>query len=129
MNTCKCGCGNTLKDFYYKNVEKIKPLYFKLHSPNRKGKFKDTINRNTMYERSKEVLKPNCCKFDYIGQCKGRFEVHHLDENITNNNIDNLLNVCTSHHRLIHKGKFDIKNPTALYFKVDSCGKRRYGTI
>ena len=40
------------------------------------------------------------CKFDKI------VEVHHLDHNHLNNDKDNLVPVCSNHHRMLHSGKY-----------------------
>ena len=91
-----------------------------------RGPYKpESKNRNTLYTRSKVVKKPILCRFAYLEQCKGRFEIHHIDEDITNNNPENLIELCTSHHRLVHKGRFDLNNPKKFDFKISS-GKRRY---
>ena len=81
-----------------------------------------------MYERSKSIKKPTHCDFAHLEQCSGKkFEVHHVDGDITNNTKENLLNVCTSHHRLIHAKRFDINNPKKMNFYVEpKSGKRRY---
>lgn len=40
-----------------------------------------------------------CCYFEF----PSRFlQVHHIDKDITNNDLDNLITVCTSCHRAIH---------------------------
>lgn len=126
MNICKCGCKNQLKEFYYKHGKKIVPKYKLGHNKARKAKIKESTNRSTMYTRSKTLLKPVCCMFDMYNQCSGRFEIHHIDKSITNNHLSNLIQVCTTHHRLIHSGKFNIEKPSKLKFKTDLSGKRRY---
>ena len=126
MNACQCGCGEAIE---FKPHHKYygTPSFLKHHATNRKGKFKDSTNRNTMYGRSKSVKKPDHCKFSYLGQCSGKkFEIHHIDEDITNNDPSNLIQLCTTHHRLTHTRKFDLKNPQMLIYKTGMDGKRRY---
>ena len=125
MKLCKCGCKKEIKEKPHHKYFGI-PDYLLGHNKANKGKFKNTNNRNTMYTRSKEVLKPNKCVFSHLNQCKGRFEIHHIDQDIKNNKRENLIQLCTSHHRLVHNGKFDINSPKKLKFRVDASGKRRY---
>ena len=37
-------------------------------------------------------------------------EIHHIDENRANNNIDNLILLCDKHHKMAHAGKIDRKS-------------------
>ena len=123
MISCLCGCGVKIPKFDKKfRIRK----YLNGHNKGNLNKFKKTRNRNTMYTRSKIVKKPTHCAFYYFNQCCGRYEVHHIDCDITNNSHNNLLNVCTSHHRLIHSKKFNLNKPQKMMFYTDAWGKRRY---
>ena len=37
-------------------------------------------------------------------------EIHHIEENRANNNIDNLILLCDKHHKMAHAGKIDRKS-------------------
>lgn len=119
MNLCACGCGTLVKKTY-------KHGHNLTHKPTHLGKLSNSTNRSTMYTRSNKLRKNYLCSFEYLGQCKGRAILHHMDEDITNNTEQNLLQVCTSHHNLIHSGKFDPANPKKLDFYTCPCGSRRY---
>lgn len=72
-----------------------------------------------------KVSSVSRCHLKATNQCKGPIEVHHIDEDPTNNSKENLVALCQCHHRLIHSGKITFENPVAR-FKVGSDGKRRY---
>ncbi len=125
MKLCKCGCK---QEIIFTPHHKYHPCFYlpKHFKLARLGKYKNTINKNTMYTRAKTVKAPILCIYEKLNQCKGGFEVHHIDNDITNNSENNLLQVCISHHRLIHTNKFDINNPKKLKFYIEKSGKRRY---
>jgi len=56
-------------------------------------KLKDTIK-----ERDKGCI---------LCRTEDKLHVHHLDEDLTNNNEDNLVTVCQNLHRIIHSNKTD----------------------
>jgi hypothetical protein len=53
-------------------------------------------------------FKKDQCEFPgciFIALNKGELDVHHWDEDRYNNNESNLITVCPTHHRIIHKRK------------------------
>lgn len=53
-------------------------------------------------------------------------DVHHIDGDPWNNEPDNLMKLCRSHHRLVDNGKIDLASPKMPPFYTDGGGKRRY---
>ncbi len=41
---------------------------------------------------------------EYLGEIPDGFHIHHIDKDINNNGINNLLMVTPEQHELIHKG-------------------------
>ena len=66
------------------------------------------------------------CQWESIGGCSGPIQVAHVDGNFTNNNLSNLLALCTSHHKLMDHGRINPKNPVMPRFYTDAVGHRRY---
>lgn len=52
------------------------------------------------YQKKK---KPHCERCGFIPKDKCQLDVHHIDRNNKNNNIENLLTLCANCHRLEHK--------------------------
>lgn len=56
------------------------------------------------YRHNREIV---INKYDYkCGMCFqsiSDFEVHHIDRNLKNNDINNLIPLCKSCHQMIHK--------------------------
>ena len=50
--------------------------------------------------------KCECCGYDTLNIC----EVHHIDKDRTNNELDNLIVLCPNCHMSIHKGCMFIEN-------------------
>jgi hypothetical protein len=107
---CKCGCGEKLEWKYWFKPSLL-PEYKLNHAKQRMGKIKkESKNRNTLYSRQRRSKRTKSgCFFHAQGKCKGRTEAHHIDKDITNENKSNLINLCQSHHKLTHSGKFDLK--------------------
>lgn len=53
----------------------------------------------------KKVLKRanNCCQIDCCDE-KDVLDIHHIDNENSNNKIENLVVLCPTHHRKVHKG-------------------------
>lgn len=53
-----------------------------------------------------EVYEPKCviCGFDEFSA----LQVHHIDQNRNNNDVDNLIVLCANHHCMIHYGSMEI---------------------
>jgi phosphomannomutase len=67
--------------------------------------------------RSREKAKNIVNKLGWIRkctvedvQCNGRIELHHIDENPLNNNINNLIYLCRKHHMQRHSLEWKINN-------------------
>lgn len=122
---CKCGCGEKIPDA--KNRKYYQASYIQGHNKGNKGNRKRNIKKRTSYDYSKEKLKHiSKCQLDHIGFCKGVLDVCHIDQNPLNNNDNNLIKLCRSHHRLLDHGKINILNPVMPEFYIDKSGKRRY---
>jgi hypothetical protein len=77
------------------------------------GRSKDIEHRNgyrgeDWEQARKEALEDadNKCFFNELGNCKGKIEVHHIDDyyDSRNNSQDNLIVLCVSHHRKFESG-------------------------
>jgi hypothetical protein len=91
--SCACSFNNTL-------------LRSKENNPNWK-------NGNTSYVKSAyENYLPECtiCGFNDLDA----LEVHHIDEDRSNGNIDNLIVLCANHHSLVHSGTLKITDEIKL---------------
>lgn len=66
-------------------------------------------NFGSSYKRkAKEAYKPKCVICDESDE--DVLEVHHLDNNHSNNDLDNLIILCSNHHKKLHRRKcFDTK--------------------
>lgn len=122
---CRCGCGKNIPNA--KNRKYYQAFYVQGHNKGNAGNRKKNITKRTSYDYSKEHLKHiNECQLEYIGSCKGVLDVCHIDQNPFNNDGDNLIKLCRSHHRLLDNGKINILNPVMPEFYMDGSGKRRY---
>lgn len=65
-----------------------------------------TGGKSSYDEIAYKTYKKECsiCKFDD----ENALEVHHIDEDRNNNDIDNLMILCANHHSLVHRGKLEI---------------------
>jgi hypothetical protein len=122
---CACGCGSILTPRPY-------PVRFiKGHRPNRRCNHwaqKDAVKERTSHERANKLLfGVSRCELDFIGECKGKLHVAHVDGNPQNNALGNLLKLCNTHHRLLDNGKIDLNDPRMPEFYVSNGQpKRRY---
>ena len=98
--TCSTGCYNTL----YRSGP---------NNPN----WKSTSYRSTCfhYHEKKCII----CDFDYV------VDVHHVDEDKSNNSPENLVPLCPNHHEMFHSKHRDIVQPLIEQyleeFKVSGC--------
>ncbi len=100
-------------------IQKLKDLD---HSYKRKPNSK---NPNTGHWRAKLILKRDKCLLYDKDNCSKRLEIHHIDKDPCNNSLDNIICVCTTHHRFLESGKITLENPQLPEFTISS-GKRRY---
>lgn len=88
-----------------------------------------SINKRTGRWRARLQVEPEGmpCALEHIGGCgkAHHMEVHHRNGNQMNNSPENLVVLCSSHHKLVEHGRIDIANPVMPSFYVSS-GKRRY---
>ena len=93
--TCSHGCANT---------------YFR--SGDNNANYKDGKSISSYREKCFRIYKKECiiCKEDKI------VDVHHFDENHSNNDITNLIPLCPTHHRYYHsKYKYLIEDKIIGY--------------
>lgn len=62
-------------------------------------------HKERIYGKYRKVYCEICGKTDL--ETKLTFCVHHMDGDSTNNHPDNLITLCHSCHKLVHKGKID----------------------
>ena len=85
--TCSISCSSSYPDFKKRRVEGKLP------------------NGATSYPIiAKQHGLTSCC---ICGESVV-IDIHHLDEDKTNNSIDNLVPLCPTHHAYIHRGKLDL---------------------
>lgn len=129
MKACECGCGTEIPEVDKKGRPRSHVVG---HSNKGKSNWwlkKDaTSNRRTLHEWARKAvgIRASKCELELLGNCKGKIDVHHKDKNATNNDLENLLAVCRSHHRLVENGRIDISDPKMPSYYVDAGGKRRY---
>lgn len=85
--SCACSFNNSL-------------LRSRENSPNWKNGF--TLYTDYAYETY--VKECAICGFND----SNALEVHHIDRNKENNNIDNLIILCSNHHSLVHRSSLEI---------------------
>lgn len=61
---------------------------------------KEKVTRRQHSKRIAHLRKEFC---EACGDMKGRKDIHHLDEDYTNDNPSNLMTLCRSCHKKIHK--------------------------
>jgi hypothetical protein len=83
----------------------------------------------TGYWRAKKILKAEKCALFNKKDCRGPIHIHHIDKNPLNNNLNNLMTVCATHHRFLDLGRITLDNPEIPPFYVDAGGKRRYKKV
>ncbi len=125
--TCGCGCGTPrpARDNHGRRR-------FYVHGHNTKGRtFPERRQAVIQWRQSHTravALKASVteCEWLRIGDCHGRLEVAHVNQDEMDNTPSNLLKLCASHHRLLDKGRIDPFNPVMPSFWTDSSGQRRY---
>lgn len=126
---CLCGCNTEINK--YDNRGRIK-RYAIGHINKGKSNYwsrKDVIKGRTAHGRAVKICKPIKCFVDNI-QCKGKLHIHHIDSNPFNNNKENLVCLCDSHHKLMHKRKYNLIQLNRLFdYYIDRSGKRRYSKM
>jgi len=93
-------CAGVAKNFT-KKVRKVKKR--------RRKKYDETKTIQRIVARAYDLSKlvsdffypENICAYD-SEECGGNIECHHRDGNIFNNSPENLVKLCTNHHKLEH---------------------------
>ena len=67
----------------------------------RPSHFGTAVGYRTLYQRSYDSLECKICGFDKV------VHIHHIDEDKSNNSIENLVALCPNHHAMIHTTKFN----------------------
>jgi len=98
--TCTCiGCG---KSFITKRARSKTRLYCvkSCYNKNRNSTSKQTVNNYR--RRALETYEPQCKICSY--GIEAVLNVHHIDEDRKNNEIENLVVLCPTHHKEVHLG-------------------------
>lgn len=61
------------------------------------------------------VYLTSFCRYCEINE-PSIIEIHHIDRNRNNNNISNLIGLCPTCHKLLHRGIIDIFNKDGMIF-------------
>lgn len=88
------------------------------------------VKERTSRQRAKDILMKSLKKTKCETEselCNGRLEAHHIDKNPFNNNLDNLILLCATHHNFAdikNLSREQLKNLKLKYYI--SSNKRRY---
>jgi len=122
---CKV-CGKEFKRTYVGNVFCSNKCRGKYYSGNRNSKFNGYLTKDYAgyirfsanhpkhpRKREHQVVWAENNKPDICEMCGGKMElIHHKDGNKKNNDISNLMGLCTSCHSVLHGGRPKIANPS-----------------
>ena len=125
LSRCACNCGASLllKDARGRPRRFVWGHWRK----GTKGPYTaDGKHWRTARDRARSLTDHSRCMWISIGGCKGPIDVAHVNGDYTNNEPDNRLALCRSHHRLLDNGRINPDNPIMPAFYVDSSGNRRY---
>lgn len=125
IQKCKCGCETSIPLFDKKN----RPIYYVLGHA-RKGKIGIILNPNSKSKRTsrfraRKLINTSKCYLYNKKFCSPRIEVHHKDGDPFNNDLSNLVAVCTTHHRFLESERITLENCKLPDFFISS-NKRRY---
>jgi hypothetical protein len=123
---CACGCGMLMDEF---DKKKRRVRYIFGHSMKNKSIWQirnKAVKKRTSHGRANKVCQRKCC---YINNsfCSKKLHIHHIDNDVFNNEKSNLVCLCVSHHKLLHLGKFtleQLKIPPELYIFPN--GRKKY---
>lgn len=127
---CECGyCDTLIPIFDGRNI----PRRYKRGHNRTINLLTDTrlLNKRTTRKRAKliltRLLKKTGCDAK-SGFCNGQLEAHHIDKNPFNNNPENLLLLCGTHHTFADNRNLTLEELKSLKLKfyVSSDGRRRY---
>lgn len=126
MATCKCGCGEEV----IQHNSRRTAVYIWLHHTRGQSHAwamrPKSTNKRTLRWRARSLIPVDVCAMQHIGGCSERIQVHHIDKNVENNKLSNLVAVCVSHHRLLDLGRITLQSTKMPEFYIDTSGKRRY---
>ena len=128
--SCRRGCGAVLPRFDARGRERQYANHHHMRGKVRPDRARPlSMNKRTGRWRARLMVKPEGmpCALEHIGGCgkAHHMEIHHRDGNQMNNAPENLVALCSSHHKLVERGRIDLANPVMPSFYVSS-GKRRY---
>lgn len=127
MNLCVCGCKTPIPDTRSDGKPRTHAITHGKRTHVGEWYKPESRAYATLHERARKLKPRERCELDRIGGCSAkRLEVHHVDGDISNNAVANLVVLCTSHHRLVEGGRIDLSIPRMPAFYVDGSGKRRY---
>jgi len=122
-NYCGCGCGALVfspeRHWVYRFAEGHS------HSVPRRPR-KEVHQHARAHKIARMVMPRDECALAAIGGCVERLEIHHIDKNVNNNALSNLICLCSAHHRLVDTGRIDLADPVMPQFYTDPRGERRY---
>lgn len=91
--------GKTWEEIYGKEkAEKMMKIQKLIHKGEKSANWKGGVSSEYYEKLAKENLKQEC----KICGSKKQLIVHHIDKNSQNNNLNNLMMICKSHHAKIH---------------------------
>ena len=108
------------KKYYQENLAKVRETKRKWNNdPKNTDKRKynpsyrkpytlDQYKKINSREKARKIMRQNniikICSYKFISHmCNKRIEVHHKDQNVFNNNIENLEYICSIYHKYIHR--------------------------
>ena len=97
---CSIECKNTIKDYEKKRRNRIKAL----------GKLKRGVNSSRSLKNLISKVRELYCDNCGYDKHKHNLDIHHIDENCTNNTLNNLGVLCAICHRDLHYGGLTYKN-------------------
>ena len=109
-------CGSTFRK-RKKELNKTKRSYCSINCRNRAmndAKRKSTINNYRNVADANYKHKCSVCGWD---EDEDILEVHHIDENRENNNVDNLIILCPTCHRKLTSHKYKLVDRTIIVKK------------
>lgn len=128
---CECGCKELIvvsdKNNYPSYISKRR--FIKGHNKPRLGIYKTDIKKRTYHFRARQKVDVSTCLINNQ-DCSGRIEVAHINQDYTDNRLDNLKTLCQTHHKILDNNyfrgfRFNDLFDYSLNYTISSA-KRRY---